>query len=188
MFHRTLKIQLAIFSLSGALLAAEGSSLWLDVPFVRQEKNGCGAASIAMLMEYWQRQPGQTLPSLPKPGEIFSDLYSKEARGIYAAEIASYFQQHGFRTFAFAGESSDLEHHLEKGRPLIVALEPKPGARLHYVVVAGLNSSDNIVLLNDPAERKLLKRARSEFDKEWKAAGNWTLLAVPQSSERSSAR
>ena len=30
--------------------------VWLDVPFVRQEKDGCGAASIAMVMQYWQRQ------------------------------------------------------------------------------------------------------------------------------------
>ena len=188
MFHRTLKIQLALLSLCGVLLAAEENAVWLDVPFVKQEKNGCGAASIAMLMEYWQRQPGQSLSSVPTAGKIFSDLYSKEARGIYAAEITRYFQQHGFRAFAFAGESNDLEQHLKKGRPLIVALEPKRGAQLHYVVVAGLNSGDNTVLLNDPAERKLLKRARTQFEKEWKAAGNWTLLAVPQSGERSSAR
>ena len=44
------------------------------------------------------------------------------------------------------------------------------------------------VLTNDPAKRKLLKQARTNFEKEWKAAGNWTLLAVPQGSEHSSAR
>jgi len=26
--------------------------VWLDVPFVKQEKDGCGAASIAMVMQY----------------------------------------------------------------------------------------------------------------------------------------
>ena len=38
----------------GMALAAERSGVWLDVPFVKQQKNGCGAASIAMVMRYWQ--------------------------------------------------------------------------------------------------------------------------------------
>jgi predicted double-glycine peptidase len=172
----TLKSVLMLFCLGGVLLAAEGSSIWLDVPFVRQEKDGCGAASMAMIMEYWQRQPGQSL-NLPDAQQILSDLYSKEARGIYASDMESYFRAHGFQTFAFAGEWSDLQQHLEKGRPLIVALKPGSGASLHYVVVTGLEPG--YVLTNDPAERKLLKQARSNFEREWKAAKHWTLLAVP---------
>ena len=35
------------------------AGVWLDVPFVKQEKDGCGAASIAMVMQYWQAQQGQ---------------------------------------------------------------------------------------------------------------------------------
>src|SRR6185437_7320853 len=42
-----------IFCLCGAVFA-QSSGVWLDVPFVHQEKDGCGAAVIAMLMEYWQ--------------------------------------------------------------------------------------------------------------------------------------
>ena len=75
----------------------------------------------------------------------------------------------------------DLQQHLERGRPLIVALQPSGhNMPLHYVVVAGLEGTDGLVLLNDPAQRKLLKQDRVSFEKEWKAAGNWTLLAVPQ--------
>jgi hypothetical protein len=36
------------------------------------------------------------------------------------------------------------------------------------------------VMINDPAQRKLLKESRSSFEKKWNAARNWTLLAVPQ--------
>src|ERR1700733_7458123 len=35
-----------------------GAGVWLDVPFVKQDKNACGAASIAMVMRYWQQQDG----------------------------------------------------------------------------------------------------------------------------------
>ncbi|PYX83626.1 MAG: hypothetical protein DMG70_09535 [Acidobacteria bacterium] len=170
---------LAVLLLGGALLAADRGGVWLDVPFITQEKNGCGAASIAMVMQYWQRQR-QALQPLADAEQIQRSLYASEARGIYASDLEHYFQRHGFRAFAFRGEWNDLKEHLEKGRPLIVALKPEWGAPLHYVVVAGLDEQHGIVLKNDPAERKLLKQDRSNFEKAWKAAGNWTLLALPQ--------
>jgi hypothetical protein len=49
-------------------------------------------------------------------------------------------------------------------------------------VVAGLDEEHKLVLLNDPAQRKLLKEDKSRFEQEWKATGNWTLLAVPETS------
>lgn len=167
----------ALLWISGTVWAAAGSGVWLDVPFIQQEKNGCGAASIAMVMQYWQRQLGH--PPNADAAEVQSTLYSSKGHGIYASDLEKYFQQHGFRTFAFRGEWNDLKDHLAKGRPLIVALKPGRGP-LHYVVVAGVDSEQGVVLANDPAERKLLKTDRSSFEKEWKAAGNWTLLAVPQ--------
>jgi ABC-type bacteriocin/lantibiotic exporter with double-glycine peptidase domain len=184
MLHSAFKY-LLLLSLCGVLCTAEESSVWLDIPFVKQEKNGCGAASIAMVIGYWQRQPGQSLQA-PNSEQILRDLYSEEARGIYASDMETYFQQHGFQTFAFVGHWGDLQQHLAKGRPLIVALKPGRGAPLHYVVVAGLDPTQKLVLTNDPAQRKLLKQTRSDFEKAWKAASHWTLLAVPQASERSS--
>jgi ABC-type bacteriocin/lantibiotic exporter with double-glycine peptidase domain len=169
---------LVLLVLSGVLFAAEPSRMWLDIPFIKQTKDGCGAASIAMVMQYWQRQ--QQGPATPDAEQIQRALYSPEAHGIYASGMERYFQQHGFRAFAFRGEWNDLKEHLAKGRPLIVALQPQRDATLHYVVVAGLDEQQAIVLKNDPAERKLLKQDRSSFEKEWRAAGNWTLLAVPQ--------
>ena len=52
-------------------------------------------------------------------------LYSSPAHGIYAADMTHYFQQNGFRTFAFAGDGMDLERELTQGRPLIAALKPE---------------------------------------------------------------
>ena len=71
-----------------------------------------------------------------------------------------------------------MKEHLEKGRPLLVALKPN-GSAWHYVVVTGLDSDQELVLVNDPARRKLLKQDRSSFEREWTAAGKWTLLALP---------
>jgi cellulose synthase operon protein C len=176
----TVKSVLGVLVLSLMVHASGMPGVWLDVPFIKQEKNGCGAASIAMVMQYWQHQQGQ-VPTADAE-QIQRALYSSKGHGIYASDLESYLQQHGFRTFAFRGEWNDLRDHLQKGRPLIVALKPGHGAPLHYVVVAGMDWRQNTVLANDPAERKLLKTDRTTFEKEWKAAANWTLLAVPQSS------
>lgn len=162
------------------LVAAGPPGVWLDVPFVKQEKDGCGAASIAMVMQYWLRQQARPVDGTAEAAQIQRTLYSSHAHGIYASEMERYFQQNEFRTFAIPAEWADLKQHLEKGRPLIVALKPASNGPLHYVVVTGVDWEQGLVLVNDPAQRKLLKENRSNFEREWKAAGSWTLLAVPQ--------
>jgi predicted double-glycine peptidase len=168
----------------GVLAAAGSGGVWLDVPFVRQDKEGCGAASIAMVMQYWLNQQGRSANDSINVQEIQRDLYVPGTRGIYASAMERYFQQHGFRTFSFRGEWKDLRQHLQKGRPLIVALKPSGvGASLHYVVVVGIDWEQGLLLLNDPAQRKLLKQERSGFEKQWSATGKWTLLALPSPAD-----
>ncbi len=161
----------------GVLPAADLPGVWLDVPFVKQEKDGCGAASIAMVIQYWQAQQGQEANQTSDAIQIQRALYSPKAHGIYASDMERYFQENGFRTFTIRGEWEDLKQHLDKGRPLIVALKPAAGA-LHYVVVTGFAA--DTVTVNDPAQRKLLQQERPIFEREWSAAERWTLLALPQ--------
>jgi uncharacterized protein YvpB len=157
----------------------------LDVPFVKQAKEGCGAASVAMVMQYWFKQQGRPSSGSADPSEIHRVLYTPDAKGVYASAMESYFQKHAFRTFSFRGEWKDLGQHLEKGRPVIVALKPAgKESPIHYVVVAGLDSQKGLVLVNDPAQRKLLKQDRSSFEKQWSATGQWSLLALPQPADR----
>jgi ABC-type bacteriocin/lantibiotic exporter with double-glycine peptidase domain len=180
MHFRAVKSVVVTLSICSLLHAGTSPGMWLDVPFVKQEKEGCGAASIAMVMQYWLKQDGRRLIDGADATQIQNALYSRKAHGIYASDMEEYLQQQGYRTFAFRGRWDDLKHHLGKGRPLIVALKPHAGNPLHYVVVSGLDSEPDVVMVNDPAERKLLKQMRPVFEQEWTAAGNWTLLAVPQ--------
>jgi predicted double-glycine peptidase len=166
--------------LAGTLQGAT-PGVWLDVPFIRQEKDGCGAASIAMVMQYWLRQHARPIDAAAEAVAIQRSLYSSKDHGIRASDMERYFQQHGFQTFAFTGKWDDLKPHLEKGRPLIVALKPSGlEASLHYVVVVGVDPQNDLVLLNDAAQRKLLKKERSSFEREWRAVGRWTLLPLPK--------
>src|SRR5713226_1189957 len=187
MSGRLVRTTLVLLGVCGALVAADLHGVWLDVPFVKQEKDGCGAASIAMVMQYWQHQKGEPAGQDSDAARIQHALYSARAHGIYSSDMERYFREKGFRTFTIRGEWEDLKQHLDKGRPLIVALKPvalKPvsGGALHYVVVTGLGPE--IVMVNDPAQRKLLQQGRPIFEREWSAAGKWTLLVLPQTQPR----
>jgi predicted double-glycine peptidase len=177
MFEPFARIVIVCLGVCGVLPASDLPGVWLDVPFVKQEKDGCGAASIAMVMQYWQAQQGQAANQTSDAIQIQRALYSPKAHGIYASDMERYFQENGFRTFTIRGEWEDLKQHLDKGRPLIVALKPAAGA-LHYVVVTGLAA--DTVTVNDPAQRKLLQQERATFEREWSAAERWTMLALPQ--------
>jgi ABC-type bacteriocin/lantibiotic exporter with double-glycine peptidase domain len=176
----------AVFLLSflAALFAqavpARNAGVWLEVPYVKQTEDGCGSAAIAMLLQYWSAHGTPVAPGRTDAATIQKQLYSRRARGIFAADMEQYLRESGFREFAVRGAWTDLREHLEKGRPLIVSIQPG-GAKvpLHYVVVTGMDWEREAVFVNDPARGKLMRVERQEFEKEWEAARNWMLLAVP---------
>ena len=162
-------------------LAAETPSLWIDVPFVAQVRNGCGSAVIAMVMEYWEKKKGRGAGDSADAGKIQAAIYSPAEEGIPASAMKKYFEDAGYRTFAFVGDWGELVHHLERGRPLIVSLKASgPHGPLHYVVVVGIDSARGTIYVNDPAQQKMLRLSREGFESEWKATEHWTLLAVPR--------
>lgn len=174
-----------LFAAGAALaLAAETPALWIDVPFIAQSKNGCGSASIAMVMDYWNKKTGQAVPAAADATKIQRALYSPKEEGIPARAMQRYFEDSGYRAFAFAGDWSELQRHLSRGRPLIVALKASsPHGPLHYVVVAGIDAAQGYVYVNDPAQQKMLRLSREGFESEWSATHYWTLLAVPRAAD-----
>jgi uncharacterized protein YvpB len=170
--------QVAVVSLRAQEAGKAG--IWLDVPFVKQTTEGCGSASIAMLLQYWSAHGTAISAGRDDADAIHKQLYSRKGRGIYASDVERYLKESGFRVFPLRGTWGDLREHLAQGRPLIVSLEPgSTRAPLHYVVVTGMDWQREAVFVNDPARGKLLRIERPEFEKEWLAAGNWMLLAVP---------
>ncbi len=146
--------------LAAVLLAG----VWLDVPYVAQQsKAGCGPAVVEMIARYWKR---------PVDTAALERELGAPAR---ASSLVSWFEGHGFRAFAFQAGRGDLRQNLEKGRPLIVCLRGSP---LHFVVLAGLDPERKVVLVNDPARRKLLPLDEAEFARVWYR--HWALLAVPK--------
>ena|SRR5215831_18941445 len=165
------------------LAAGASRGVWLDVPFLGQEKEGCGSAALAMVLRYWSQKGTVISVERMDPEKIQRELYSKEAHGIRASSMEKFLRESGFSSFIFRGEWNDLAAHIEKGRPLIASIEPRGKSSLHFVVVVGIDSEREAVLLNDPERGKLFRVERSEFEKEWLPTDNWTLLAVPKPAE-----
>jgi predicted double-glycine peptidase len=160
------------------------SGIWLDVPFVKQTVDGCGSAAIAMLLQYWSAHGVSVSAERSDAAKIQKQLYSRNAHGIFASDMERYLRESGFREFALRGEWNDLRPHLEQGRPLVISVQPRgPKGPLHYALVTGIDWQREAVFLNDPARGKLLRVERQEFEKEWSAARNWMLLAVPAAAK-----
>ncbi len=155
-----------------ALLAAATLEAQLNVPNIRQLKNGCGAASLAMLIGYWKPGPPPDHPA------IYAKLIDAERKGILLADMKSYLEAQGFRAFTLRATPKDLDEHLAKGRPLIVPIKPSARARTHFIVLTAAEQTH--ITFNDPTKSQPQRWPRAKFEKQWSQAENWLLLATPR--------
>ena len=169
--------RITAFGVAAFVLADTGTA-WLDVPYVRQVKDGCGAAAVAMVVAYWART-FPTLSDAARDSEKIDELLPASAKGIRGHDLKRYLEERGFAAHVFDGEVTDLRNHFQKGRPVVVCLGLKgPGGPLHYSVVVGLDSE--AVWLNDSARGKLVRDDLERFKTAWSVTGNWAMLAVPR--------
>ncbi len=145
-------------------------ALALDVPYVPQRTDSCGAAALAMVLRYWGVEAAHD--------EIAGVLVEPELRGIRGSRLAAYAEERGFVAVAHEGDRGHLRAHLAKGRPLIVALDAGKG-RFHDVVVVDVAENGD-VSVHDPAEGASRRLPARDFEKRWAKAGHWTLLVVPR--------
>lgn len=144
----------------------------LSVPLVRQAKNGCGAASVAMVAQYWNPQSTVT------PTQIYERLYDREGGGIRLADMKKWLADAGYHAVTFRGQRADLDEHLQKGRPLIVGLRNGARKQMHFVVVTGFDGDQ--LLVNDPTKSRPRRLSATQFDREWGLGDRWILLATPR--------
>jgi predicted double-glycine peptidase len=169
---------------AGFVFASPPSGIWIDVPYLAQSRDGCGSASIVMVMQYWAGKLGREIPPAADEERIRQALFSPKEGGIPASAMQKYFAASGYRAFAFEGTWQDLRRQIEQGRPLIASVRPSGlSESLHYVVVVGIDPDRNYLYVHDPAQQKMLRISREGFESEWNPTHHWTLLAVPLSPE-----
>jgi hypothetical protein len=172
----------AVLAVCGALCHAEGGvaasppgpadvHALLDVPYLSQTPALCGGAAVAMLMRYWGQRGvfPQDFATLVAPGES----------GILTGALASAVRDRGWQAVV-SGVGEDgrarIRSEIDQGRPIIALIEVGPRA-YHYVVIVG--STDQQVVLHDPARAPFRVLAWADFDKAWAATGRWMMLVLP---------
>src|SRR5688500_5444513 len=114
----------------------------LDVPYVPQQKDTCGAAALAMVLQYWG-VPGSH-------DEIKEELLQPELHGIAGSALAAFATGRGLTAVPHAGDIDHLRDHVGKGRPMIVAWAMGRG-RYHDVVVVGFDDDRGRGVVHGPA-------------------------------------
>ena len=144
----------------------------LDVPYVSQTPELCGGAAVAMVLRYWGAR--DVFP------QDFASLVGQHDGGIRTDALASAVRDRGWQALVIpapdASASARMRSEIDRGRPLIALIEVAPRT-YHYVVIVG--STDEAVVLHDPARAPFRVTPWAEFDHAWAAAGRWMLLTLP---------
>jgi len=101
------------------------------VPFIRQDSQFCGPASLASVMTYHGMPMDQNT--------VGKAVYSEKLQGALITDLEKYARQKGFETTSGRGTAEVLKAELDQRRPVIVLVDlgfwvvSKP----HYLVVIG---------------------------------------------------
>jgi predicted double-glycine peptidase len=148
----------------------------LDVPYVSQTPELCGGASVSMVLRYWGAR--DVFP------QDFASLVGRHDGGIRTDALASAVRDLGWQTLVVPATGATahgrLRSEIDLGRPLIALIEVAPRT-YHYVVIVG--STDDVVVLHDPARAPFRVASWPEFDRVWTAAGRWMLRILPPADD-----
>jgi hypothetical protein len=164
---------------AGPSAQAQGHAL-LDVPYLSQPPDLCGGAAVAMLMRYWGAR--DVFP------QDFAALVGSGEGGIVTTELAAAVRSRGWQAAVVpmpaTGARARIQSEIDRGRPVIALVEVSPHA-YHYVVIVG--STDQQIVVHDPARAPFRVLSWVDFDAAWAAAGRWMMLVLPPDGFRPAA-
>jgi ABC-type bacteriocin/lantibiotic exporter with double-glycine peptidase domain len=156
-----------ILLLISLISADPGSFEIAGVPFVKQETNFCGPASLSSVSTYY----GLALDQ----GSIAKSVYTEKLGGALVTDLQNYAQGKGLQTRLGQGTLDEIKNFLKEKRPVIVLVDlgfwvlSQP----HYLVITGFNETGFIAHTGYQAGKLF---GYSEFEKIWKKKGSVYLL------------
>lgn len=165
-----------VFAPHSIYVLSRTNGFYLEIPYAQQIKNYCGPASLEMVFRHWNQPTDQH--------ELASHFVPFPSKGLSGAQLKKLAVRYGFDAYSFTGDSKLLKEHLQKGRPLVVALESSGLLnRNHFVVLVGWDESKQDWLVHDPAKGPYQRYSAKKFGKQWRQLENWTLLVIPASGK-----
>jgi ABC-type bacteriocin/lantibiotic exporter with double-glycine peptidase domain len=149
------------------LLFAPTSHSIDGVPFVLQNSQYCGPASLSSVMAYYGEADDQNM--------IGKSVYHTQLKGSLITDLENYAKKRGFHAKTGIGAEADIKGFILNNRPVIVLVDlgfwviSKP----HYLVVYGFNETG---FLAHNGFKMAQVYPFSEFENIWSKAGKSYLL------------
>jgi ABC-type bacteriocin/lantibiotic exporter with double-glycine peptidase domain len=140
------------------------------VPFIEQAgREDCGTAALAMIFAYWQIPMGRE--------DVLAACPTEPGVGTKAAAMRDLARANGLQVWLIKGELADLEHELERGRPVLVGLAQacSDATWSHYAVVVGVSRLNDRIVTVDPARGWQKNTVRGFLD-EWEPANRLSMV------------
>ncbi len=141
------------------------------VPFIRQETNHCGPASLAMVMAH----AGQ-----PRPvAELAAMMVTPGKAGSFQSDLVGAARREGMMAVVITGMPSLLAE-LAAGHPVIVLhnLGPTWLPNWHYEVVWGHDLAEQIFRVHS-GPKQALEVPMRKFERRWQGSTHWGLVVLP---------
>ncbi len=141
------------------------------VPFIEQDRNQCGPASLAMVMGW----AGKTVA----PDELSEKMYTPAREGTFQQDLLGAARREGFLAIPIQGHDA-LFKEVAAGHPVLIfqnlGLSWYPV--WHYSVVLGYNFDERQMLVHSNADKHHY-RSMKAWDREWEGSDYWGAVILP---------
>jgi ABC-type bacteriocin/lantibiotic exporter with double-glycine peptidase domain len=137
-----------------------------DVPYIRQEREHCGPASLAMVLGHYNVILSQE--------ELAEEFYRKEISGSLNLDLLISARRHGFDAEVPEGSRSLLKKYVSRNTPIIVMVRSAPG-KYHFMVIFGYDDTEELFRVHSGKKRNGTIDYQ-ELDRIWAPTGKWMLV------------
>jgi ABC-type bacteriocin/lantibiotic exporter with double-glycine peptidase domain len=144
----------------------------LEVPAIRQSRERCGPAALAMVLRYYGAGPAAIAEA--------ERAYDPVLRGALITDLAAAARRAGFRAAVESPEEEALFDLLRQRTPPLLLYERGMGpiGRGHYGVLVGWDPARRSFVLNDGGAHPR-RLDRDDLMRRWHAAGGRALIVRP---------
>lgn len=141
-----------------------------DVPFIKQSKNHCGPASLAMILEFNKRNVDLK--------ELSSQMMTPAARGTYATDLVTAVRRQGMIAIRI-NDLKSLLTEVSAGNPVLVFQNMGFGfmPKWHYAVVVGHDLDGPDIILHS-GKKKFKKMDMRFFERTWSMTDYWGIVVI----------